>query len=42
MKRNLVWVFLGGLIVAAVVWPREALQVLDTFADLLSLGRYMH
>jgi hypothetical protein len=40
-KRNLVWIFVAGLIVVAAVWPNEAWQWVTTVASVVSLGSLM-
>ena len=40
-KRNLVWVFVVGLIVVAAVWPNEAWEWVTTLASVVSLGSLM-
>jgi len=41
MKKNLIWVFVGGLAVAAVLWPSEAWEWVTTLASVTSLGSLM-
>ena len=40
-KRNLVWVFVFGLIAVAVIWPNEAWEWVTTVASVVSLGSLM-
>jgi len=39
--KNMIWVLLGGLVVAAVIWPSEAWEWITTLASLRFLGTYM-